>query len=245
MRSYWLRIALGAVVIFAVGMVAMSLVRRGLRGVREVAEGSGPITLPVAFVPFKLDGEKLGTIDKVVLHRDAPKSLVSVELQIKLLDSILARGLEGCRLAANFDGQSTSSEAREADATPLSRGVFSCLRSDDSTGHLQEFGHAVFQPGGVSVPLLLPNDMVADLKQGNFTSGNEDSVEAAVQARADSINDEAEERADSIATAAEARADSIMARGESMADSLRNEGLRRADSARRAVSQMADTGRGR
>ena len=66
MRNYWLRIALGAAAIFTVGMIGVSLARQGVGHVRGVVEGSGPITLPVAFVPFKLDGRKLGTITKVI-----------------------------------------------------------------------------------------------------------------------------------------------------------------------------------
>src|SRR5688572_12473412 len=103
MRNYWLRIALGAAAIFTVGMIGVSLARQGVGRVRGVVEGSGPITLPIAFVPFKLDGQRLGNVSKVVLLRDAPKRISSVELEIKLKDSVLARGLEGCNLAANFD----------------------------------------------------------------------------------------------------------------------------------------------
>jgi hypothetical protein len=239
MRNYWLRIALGAAAIFTVGMIGVTLARQGVGRVRGVVEGSGPITLPIAFVPFKLDGRKLGSINKVVLRRDAPKQIAAVELQVKLSDSLLARGLEGCRLAANFDDQ----HGRDAhiSAGPLTRGVFSCLHGSDSTPGFQEFGHAVFQPGDIRVPLLLPDDIVDDLKQGDFGPQVDDSIGDAAQARADSIADAAELRADSISTAAEQQADSIVARSERLVDSLRKEGLRRADSARRSMPRMADS----
>jgi hypothetical protein len=243
MRNYWVRIALGALAIFTVGMVGVTLVRRGIGGVRKVTEGSGPISLPVAFVPFKLDGQKLGTVSKVVLFRDAPKRIVSVELEIKLGDSALARGLEGCRLAADFDAEHNPGGVR-VDGDPLTRGVFSCLGKDDSTTALQEFGRALFQPGDVSVPLLLPNDIVDDLRQGDLGS-QELAVEDAAQAMADSITEEVEARADSIAADAERRAESIVVRSDRLADSLRREGMRRADSTRRAAGRMADSARTR
>ena len=170
MRSYWVRIAFGALAIFAVGMIGVTLARQGVGRVRGVVQGSGPITLPIPFVPFKLDGQKLGTLDKVVLLRDAPKRISAVELQIKLQDSVMARGLEGCRLAANLDDQHNR-RGVDVKVGPLSTGVFSCFHGNDSSAHLQEFGRAVFQPGGVSVPLLLPNDIVDDLKRGDFGSG--------------------------------------------------------------------------
>jgi hypothetical protein len=239
MRNYWLRIAFGAVAIFTVGMIGVTLTRRGVGRVRGVVQGSGPITLPIAFVPFKLDGQKLGTVNKVVLLRDAPKRISAVELELKLKDSMLARGLEGCRLAANLSDEHKRGEVRIRTGS-LSSGVFSCLRAGDSTSEFQEFGRAVFQPGDVSVPLLLPNDIVDDLKHGDFGSQFEDST-AAAEARADSISEAAEARADSISAMAEARADSVLALSERLTDSLRNEGRRRADSTRRALGHMADS----
>jgi hypothetical protein len=240
MRGYWTRIALGALAIFIVGMVGVSLARRSIGGVRQVAEGSGPITLPVMFVPFKLDGHKLGTVNRLVLHRVAPKRLSAVELGVKLSDSVLARGLEGCRLVANLDADH-GPDGFEVGPGSFSSGVFSCLRSGDTTTQFQEFGHAVFQPGDVSVPLLLPNDIVDDLRSSDLGSNDlgsesDDSVEAAAEAAAD----EADERADSIAAAVEAQAASATSRTERLVDSLRKEGIRRADSARQAVSQVAE-----
>jgi hypothetical protein len=244
MRSYWVRIGLGALAIFVVGMIGVTLVRRGVSGVREVAEGTGPITLPIAFVPFTLDGQKLGKLHKLVLHRDAPKRLASVELEVNLADSVLARGLEGCRLVANFDAKHRPSGG-VVGVGSLSSGVFSCLHGNDSLSQFQEFGRAVFQPGNVSVPLLLPNDMVNDLKKGDFPSGKEDSTGAVAQAQADSISAAAEAQADSISNLAEQRVDSIMRRSEHLVDSLRSEGERRADSTRRSLKRVADSARRR
>lgn len=226
-----MRIALGALAIFVVGMVGISLVRRSIGGVRAVAEGTGPISLPIAFVPFKLNGEKLGTVRRVVLHRDAPKRVKSVELAVKLEDSLMAHGLAGCRLAANLDSeQPATSRGSEIEVDAMIDGVLSCIPSGDTTSFFQEFGHVVFQPGDVSIPLLLPSDIVKDLQQGDigpqdFRQQDEDSAEA---------------RADSISMAVEERTLSA-AHTRQFLDSLRGEGLRRADSARRVLTQLADS----
>ena len=228
MRNYWLRIALGAAAVFTVGMIGVTLARQGAGHVRGVVEGSGPISLPLAFIPFKLHGQRLGNVSRVIVLRDAPKQVSAVELQVKLRDSVIARGLEGCRLVANFDADHDPQVERHAFP-----GVFSCVQAGDSAVGFQEFGRAIFQPGNVSVPLLLPNDMVDDLKTGDL-GDQPDSLDQAVEAAAESISAEAEALADSIATAAESRADSIEAHSRKLIDSLREEGLRRADSARRA-----------
>jgi hypothetical protein len=244
MRNYWLRIVLGAVAIFAVGMIGVTLARQGVGRVRNVVEGSGPISVPIAFIPFKLDGQKLGTVSKIVLQRDAPKQIASVELQIKLLDSAVARGLEGCRLAANLDKEHPAHDAHIG-IGPISHGVFTCLHPNDSTGEFQEFGRAVLQPGGVSVPLLLPRDIADDLQQGNFASGPEDSLSDEAEAKADSAAEVAEQQADSIAEAAEKAAHQIAARQRQFIDSLRREGQRREDSTRRVINAQIDTAKRR
>jgi hypothetical protein len=238
MRNYWLRIVLGAVAIFTVGMIGVSLARQGVGRVRGVVQGSGPVSIPLAFVPFNLDGSKLGTVEKLTLFRDAPKRISAVEIQIKLKDSLLAGGLRGCRLAANLNKDSDEGGVHIR-AGQFSRGVFSCFTGNDSTASFREFGRAFFQPGGVSVPLLLPRDVVDDLKKGDFHS-DEDST-ASAGARADSIQAAVEAKADSIAAAAEHHADSIMGRTHRLVDSLQKEGQRRADSTRRVHRRMADS----
>jgi hypothetical protein len=244
MRNYWLRIALGAAAIFTVGMIGVTLARQGVGRVRNVVEGIGPLTVPVAFIPFKLDGQKLGTVSRVVLQRDAPKQISSVELQIKLADSAVARGLAGCRLAANLDDEHTPHDSH-VKIGPLSHSVFTCLHPNDSAGGFQQFGNAVFLPGGVSVPLLLPRDIAGDLQQGNFGSDSDDSLSAEAEAKADSAAEAAERQADSIAAQAEKAANQIAARQRQFIDSLRREGRRREDSTRRVTRAPIDTARRR
>jgi hypothetical protein len=231
MRNYWMRIALGALGIFAVGMIAVTLVRRGLARVNDVVEGSGPISIPLAIIPFQLNGNKLGKLQRLVLYRETPKKVSSVQLEVKLDDALLARGLEGCRLAANLDSEQRHGPGIHVRTGGWNKGTFWCSKEGADSG-LVEFGHAVFRPGEVTVPLLLPQDLVDDLRKGDFSDDS------------DSIGEAVEARADSIAEAAEQKADSITAQSERMADSLRAEGQRRADSARGRAQEMADSARG-
>src|SRR3954453_5879773 len=234
MRNYSLRIALGALAIFIVGMVGVTLAKQGVGRVRHVVEGTGPISLPLAFIPFHLNGQKLGTVSRVVLLREAPKQISAVQLEARVRDSAVARGLAGRRAGGN-QGEDGTPGNMHSPPGKRAAGVFTCLHSGDSAPGFQEFGRATFQPGNVTVPLLLPDDMVNDLREGHFDDSNvQDSIGAAAEAQAESIGDAAEARADSIAEVASTRADSIEAQSQHLVDSLREEGERRADSTRRA-----------
>src|ERR671911_361829 len=241
MRSYWMRIALGALAIFTVGMIGRALINHGIGSVKGVVEGSGPLSIPLAFIPFELSGNKLGTFERVTLERTAPRSVSSVRLEVKLADSTLARGLEGCRLAANLDKDSKGEHNINIERGRFAQGTFWCGNDAATDTALVEYGQAVFRPGDVTVPLYLPQELVAELQNIDF---DEDSTEAsaaeeaAVEAAVDST---VQAVVDSTVAAEQARARiGPVVRGR-MLDSLRAEGMRRADSARREVSRMADS----
>jgi hypothetical protein len=231
MRNYWMRIGLGALAIFTVGMLGRTLVHRGIGSVRGVVEGSGPISIPLAFIPFKLHGDKLGSLERVTLRREAPSRVTSVELEVKLSDSVLARGLEGCRLAANLDSEVPGPPGINVHRGPFAEGSFWCAKEDSADVALVEYGQAVFHPGDVTVPLFLPRGLVDELQ--HLDLGH------------DSTPPVAKAQVDSIMAATEVSADSVDAVRDRMIDSLRAEGRRRADSARRVLRQMADSARSR
>ena len=58
-------------------------------------------------------GNKLGTLERLVVNREAPKKVSSVDLEVKLDDSLVAQGLAGCRLAANLESDSTQVRRRQ------------------------------------------------------------------------------------------------------------------------------------
>ncbi len=235
MRNYWIRILVGAVVIFAVGMIGVSLVRHGMVKVNDVVHGSGPISLPLGFIPFEIDGNKLGKLERVVLLRTAPKQVSSVRVEVSLSDSLVAQGLSGCRLAANFDASHNDSMGVHVRADRGKTGTFRCLQGDESDSSLVEFGQAVLQPGDVTLALLLPKDLVAEMQSGNVLS---DSSEAA-----DSLSDAMQALGDSIAEAQESKADSLQEQYGRLAESLRVVGRRRVDSLKAAALRLADSAR--
>jgi hypothetical protein len=237
MRSYWMRILLGALAIFSVGMIGVSLWRRGMLKVNEVVAGSGPISIPLPFVPFQLDGHKLGQVERLVVNRDAPKKVSSLDVEVKLDDSLVAQGLAGCRLAANVESDSSRPGDVNVHVNRLSHKAFFFCATNDSS--LVEFGTVTLKPGGVTVPLLIPQSMADDLRKGHW--GNESDSAEALQERAESLSDRAEAIADSVAELQSQRAESAPVIRSKLADSLRAEGRRRADSLRQALGGMADS----
>jgi hypothetical protein len=231
MRRYWLRIGLGALAIFTVGMIGLSLVRRGLGTMHGVVHGSGPISIPLAFIPFRLHGDKLGTLQRVTLQREAPNRVTSVELEVKLGDSLLARGLEGCRLAANLESEKPGQPGVSVHRGPFPEGNFWCAQDDSTSEDLVEYGQAIFHPGDVKVPLLLSQGLVDELQDLDFDDDSTPPVDKV--------------QMDSIVAAAKLTADSVKAVHVRMGDSLRVEGQRRADSTRRVLRPVADSTRSR
>lgn len=236
MRSYWMRILLGALAIFAIGMVGVSLVRRTRDKVTEVVTGTGPLSIPVPFAPFQLDGNKLGTVERVVINREAPKKVSSIDLEVKLTDSLVAQGLAGCRLAANVESDSTRPGDVNVHVNRLGDRTFFFCSTNDSG--FVEFGTVHLVPGDVTVPLLVPESLAEHLRSGDW--GGADSSEALAQ-RAESLADQAEQMADSMASLQEQRNDGVRLARSKLGDSLRAEGKRRADSLHRAIGQMVDS----
>jgi hypothetical protein len=218
MRSYWVKILLGAVGIFAIGMIGVSIVRGIHAKIHSVVEGDGPITIPLGLIPFVLAGERLGNLDHVTLHRDSPSHVTGVELEVGLSDSLLAQGLSGCRLAANFEGDSTD-HGVNIKVNRDHNGAFHCVPKDSTPPHLLEYGVAVFQPGDVEVPLLLPADVVTELQSLDFvhdsaTASGSDSSPQITVPNADSIKADVKrqlERVDSVRSSARRFGDSVRA----------------------------------
>ncbi len=220
MKAYWLKIVLGALGVFVLGMAGITAVRAGIRHARGVAESNRPISIPLGFLPFRVDGARLGSFERVVILRESPKEVTGVMVDVKASDSAAAHRLDGCALLARFDYA----------YAPARRGVgawsgteFECVRSDSAVPGAEAFGHVTVHPEGLELPLLLPSDVVADLRRtGAGAAGHgEVSPESAAAGRT----------ADSIGRAASRLADSIAAVQRKLGDSIRRAVRHRVDSA--------------
>ena len=169
MRNYWLRIVLGALVIFGVGMVIATMIRRGSRAVHAIAEGSGPISMPLpGFVPFTLDGNRLGSIRRITMYRDAPKKPSSFVVSVSVPDSIVSDRLARCIILVD-----TSQNTAGTSVNINGKTEFRCLSAADTAGKdLVPFGSIVIRARGDSFPFLVPRRVVDEMRSPSRSPGD-------------------------------------------------------------------------
>lgn len=219
MRNYWIKIALGALAVFAVGMVIVTVARKTKAKFTDTIESTDPISLPIAFLPFRLEGTKLGSLDKVVLLRDQPNQVSGVRVVVDLADSSNAVKFQNCLLVVD-DVEHINDKSS-----------FRCEKGDTTGSRLAQFGYVRFKNSGDSVPLLLPAQSVEELKKVRFnlsdhgfsiTSADDslaDEVESRMDARSDSVDqlrDLADQFEDSAAQAPQAQRPKIQRKADSV-----------------------------
>ena len=105
--------------------------------------------------------------------------------------------------------------------------AFACLTGDSTPPDFEEFGTAIFNPGEVEVPLLLPVSLVAELQSLDFDhdSAGADSL-GQINVPGDSIAAKVEREIDS-AMLGRRPGESRRAATRRFADSIRAEAMKR------------------
>ncbi len=201
MRWYWMKIALGALVVFGVGYTGYALVSNTVERGRDLFDSSNPITIPMALVPFSLDGSELGTFQRVTIRREAPKVPSGFDVRVKLATDADVAELENCRLTlANLDDFNVDEG-------------FRCAEPATGTDDLIPFGEVEFRGAeglDLKIPLLLHSSLVEKMRHSESSIGDArgrlitikaeravtraERAAARVRARADSISSEIELR---------------------------------------------------
>lgn len=208
MRSYWLKIGLGALVIFALGFGILSAGRK----VKSSIESDQDLTIPLgSFVPFKLDGVKVGSVRSLTIQRSAPKAVAGFKVRLRTADSTVFGRLESCTVSV--------SEVQRLDEGT----TFLCLPSDSG---LVAFGEVTVdlrtdtENRTLVRPLMLPAEAVAQFERHQAPEGSRalaDSIAAEVRSRIEPLR---QYYADSVRAAElerrsaeyQRRADSLKAR---------------------------------
>lgn len=148
-RRYWTRVALGALLVFGLGLAGLAAFNRGAAEVRSlVSTAAMQLPLQLARLDFSLDGRKIGKVSGIQVQRTGPADPGRVKLQVALADPADLGALEACRLTSD-----------DLDRLPQTSG-FRCADAAEIGAGLVEMGQVVFQPGELVRPLYLPSRTV-------------------------------------------------------------------------------------
>jgi len=158
MTRYWIKIILGALLVFAAGMAVWFGIRKGVTTVHTVLETSDPINIPVKFVTFRVDGTALGRLEQVKMLRTAPKAISSVEITVRVDSAAAAERLRHC--AMRIDDLDHIDEHT----------TFVCVVADSpaDSGAFTPFGTVSIEGTDIVMPLFLPAGAVRDLQRQGF-----------------------------------------------------------------------------
>ncbi len=227
MGRYWLRIVIIALAIFAVGTMGWYGVRRGTRRVKEVVESNEPITIPLAFIPFKVDGRQLGTLSRLQVLRSSPHQVEAVNFRVKLADSIDDSALESCILVAGENGMKRK-------ISHINPGTsFLCATSADTAGRALAVVGSIQTQDGRNFALLSDAEVLRSFNDNS--KGDSDAKADSIQQVYETIADSLEGVADSIRAMAEARADSARSAPSHRRSSRRMAPIRHPRRARRRI----------
>lgn len=156
MNRYWTRIGFGALLVFCLGMVGISTVRKAKAKVGTyLATVGGRLPMRLATVGFQLDGRRLGDLTGLDIQRSGAGDPGNVTVRVQLTDAADAAQLESCTIAVDRRGIFNDSRG------------FTCESESDLTdmGYVQ-WGNVVFEPGNLTRPIYVSRH---DLSRWNRT----------------------------------------------------------------------------
>ncbi len=165
MKSYWIRIGVGALGVFLLGMVVVTMGRRGTRMVHELAASDG-ITIPFPAGAFTVDGNRLGSFTKLNIRR-IPSAEGRVKALVRLDDPGQTERLSSCTLVLEDGNFEPGAD-------------FRCAAVDESLTAMTRIGEIEFAPGELIRPLYALHGESGLEEMASITPGPEDFEMAAV-----------------------------------------------------------------
>lgn len=158
MKTFWLKIGFGAVAVFLVGMMLLTLGRQAKLAASEAittalqSSSFTKVASAASDLPFRLDGERLGTVERASIHRVDTGALPEVNLVVHLTAAGAARQLHDCVLVPSRDEQ-----------FDFDRG-FTCAQG--MTGDLVEVGRIQFANPNFDRPIMVSRTVARDMSKG-------------------------------------------------------------------------------
>ena len=164
MRTLWTKIGLGALGVFLVGMLlltvvddAKSTVRGAFSRLQDLHHSTSDLQ---ADIPFILSGHRLGTVNHMSIRRGAAHDMARFTLTVALDPGADRSSLADCNLVP-VDG----------DHFDIERG-FRCASSSEEGW--ADIGSVIFESTGVERPILAAGSVEAQLHKGHAFSADAD-----------------------------------------------------------------------
>jgi len=167
----WIKIVLGMLVIFGVGMTVRAGIMSGKSKVEELTQGTSSISIPMLGMPFRTAAGEIGTIQRLYVDRSAPKQVSGFRLAVTLKDGVDVDQFDHCEVTV------TNPETIDENT------AFTCLTAADSGfDELVQFGSITFRPSGEVHRLMVPRSVRDEIRQ----AGRDPAVAAAAASSGDS-----------------------------------------------------------
>jgi hypothetical protein len=148
MRNIWLRIGLGAGVVFVAGMFAISLGRQVKAQVTSAIHDGGRVSVPLALLPFQVGHDKVGSIRQIDVQRNGTGHSKRINIQVRMKEQGWAAKYADCLFKVD---------------APDAGGLFACIPEGSAeAGDLVQIGEIQMDPGNVTRPLVLSQDKAGD-----------------------------------------------------------------------------------
>ncbi len=160
----WIKIVLGMLLIFGVGMGIRAGIMSGKSKVQELTQGTSSISIPMLGMPFRTAAGEIGSIQRLYVDRSAPKRVSGFRLAVTLNDGVDVDQFDHCEVTV------TNPE------TINEHTAFTCLTEADSGfSELVQFGSITFRPSGEVHRLMVPRSVRDEIRQ----AGREPAAAAA------------------------------------------------------------------
>lgn len=162
MRSLWTRIGLGAVGVFALGMLGLTVFRQAAAATSQAVGAAihrtvqGATRAAMHDLAFRLNGEDLGRLRQLSAQRVQQGDLPELAIEVELYEPAFARRLAQCDLTP-----ASGPDAQDFDP----RQGFRC--AERSERPLVGIGTAHFLPGDLVRPILVSRSQAAELRGGD------------------------------------------------------------------------------
>jgi hypothetical protein len=165
MRTLWTKIGLGALGVFLVGMLLLTVVEDAKSTMKEaLTRVTRPLHVATADlqadIPFVLAGQRRGTVNHMSIRRPADQDLAHFTFTVALDSDADLSQLKECQLVPVGGDDFEFEEG------------FRCAAKGESGW--QEVGSIVFQPSGLERPVLAGSKVVAQLQKGDRFSADAD-----------------------------------------------------------------------